>query len=60
MYTMQENTFVTEAYFRSRRVINGEWQYSECKAHFPNKIAEETALHHHVRQIVRDFAQREV
>jgi hypothetical protein len=61
MSTMQENTFIIEAYFRFRRIVNGEWQYSmpECKAQFqlrfPNNIVEETALYHHVRQIVEIF-----
>jgi hypothetical protein len=58
---MQENTFFIEAYFRSGRVVNGEWQYSmpECKAQFRlrflNKIIEETELHHYVREIVERF-----
>lgn len=61
MYTVQENTFIIEAYFRSGRLVNEEWQYSipECKAQFrlkfPNKIVEETALQHHVRQIIERF-----
>lgn len=64
MYTLQENIFIIEAYFRSAQFLNGEWQYSygECKRQFhlqfPNRVVDNIALHHHIRLVVEKFRAR--
>lgn len=61
MYTVQENIFIIEAYFRSGQLINGEWQYSyvncrqQFRQQFPNRIVEETVLQHHICRVIETF-----